>query len=78
MSNLLQNLSLYGTIYKLDVRWNGRLRCLHREFPWSMSDKRATANTEPKRMDAIAGRSFKQVRFCFRRGKRNFAEAFRR
>ena len=77
MPNLLQNLSLYGTIYKLDVRWNGRLRCLHREFPWSMSDKRATANTEPKRMDAIAGRSFKQVRFCFRRGKRNFAEAFR-
>ena len=28
-----------------------------------MSDKRATANTEPKRMDAVPGRSFKQVRF---------------
>ena len=40
----------------------------------SMSDKRATANTEPKRMVAISGRSFKQVRFCYRRGKRNFAE----
>ena len=36
---------------------------MRREFPWSMSDKRATANIEPKRIGAVPGRSFKRVRF---------------